>query len=201
MRRRRRQSSQVFKKKDSLSQKSPYLTSKSEFRWKRWLIFLFIVIILVATSYYLYTLGYDSIPTESLQSPSAIPDSSVKTTDIHQQMEEIEPTHLPPLEENIQIEILNGCGINGIAKIFQAYLREQGFDVVNTDNYMVDGKRYWNLKESKIIDHIGHREQAESLARSLGISFAKIELKKSQIAVYDMSVVIGKDYKKLKGLQ
>jgi len=106
-----------------------------------------------------------------------------------------------PLEENIQIEILNGCGVNGIAKIFQTYLRDQGFDVVNTDNYIVAGKRHWDLQESKIIDHIGNREQAEALARTLGIAFAKIEVKESEIAIYDMSVVIGKDYKKLYGLQ
>jgi hypothetical protein len=199
LRRRRRHSTQVFKKKDSTSQKSPYQRSisKSDARWKRWLVFLFFVFILAAASYYLYTLGYDSIPIEPIESPSDTADAAP----IEQQDEQVEIISIPPLEENIQIEILNGCGINGIAKIFQSYLREQGFDVVNTDNYLVGGKRHWDLKESKIIDHMGHTEQAEALARSLGISLDKIEVKESETAIYDMSVVIGKDYKKLKGFQ
>ena len=128
-------------------------------------------------------------------------DASLSASDLEQPKQQVEATPIPPLAENIQIEILNGCGVNGIAKIFQTYLRTQGFDVVNTDNYLVAGKRHWELQESKIIDYIGNSEQAEALARSLGISLAKIEIKESEIAIYDMSVVIGKDYKKLKGLQ
>lgn len=165
------------------------------------MVFLFFILIIGSASYYLYSLGYDSLPIENSGSISDTTDASVKAPDIEQQTDQVETTPVPPLEENIQIEILNGCGVNGIAKIFQTYLREQGFDVINTDNYLVAGKRHWDLQESKIIDHIDNREQAEALARSLGISLAKIEVKINATAICDMSVVIGKDYKKLKGLQ
>jgi hypothetical protein len=165
------------------------------------LVYLFFIVILAGASYYLYKLGYDSVTIESSESITDTTDASVTTSDIEPLVEQVEATPIPPLEENIQIEILNGCGVNGIAKIFQSYLRTQGFDVVNTDNYLVEGKRYWGLQESKIIDYMGNMEQAEALARSLGISLSKIEVNESEIAIYDMSVVIGKDYKQLKGLQ
>ena len=102
-----------------------------------------------------------------------------------------------PFEHKIQIEILNGCGVNGIAKIFQSYLREQGFDVVNTENYSVNGKLTWNVEKTFIIDHIGVLERAKSVARTLGVSTDNIQSKQSQQPLYDVSVVIGKDYKSL----
>lgn len=198
MRRKRRHSTQVFKKKNITSQKSPYQRSlnQSDFKWKRWLAILFFVIIFSGAAYYLYTFDYDIDALEQIESQ---PDTAVTTPPIEQ--EQVEIKSIPPIEQNIQIEILNGCGVNGIAKVFQSHLRQQGFDVVNTDNYIEGGKRRWDIKDSKIIDHIDNGEQAEALARSLGITADNIVVKKSATAIYDMSVVIGKDYKKLKGFK
>jgi hypothetical protein len=198
LRRKRRHSTQVFKKKNTTSQKSPYQRSfnQSDSKWKRWLALLLFVIIFSAAAYYLYTFEYD---TDSLEKIESQADTAVTTSPTQEKQVEIES--IPPIEQNIQIEILNGCGVNGIAKLFQSHLRQQGFDVVNTDNYIEDGKRRWDVKDSKIIDHIGNGEQAEALARSMGIPADKITVKESATAIYDMSVIIGKDYKKLKGFK
>ena len=102
-----------------------------------------------------------------------------------------------PFEHRIQVEILNGCGVNGIAKIFQSHLRDEGFDVVNTENYSVNGKLNWSVEKTFIIDHIGVLEQSKSVARALGVSTDNIQSQQTQQPLYDVSVVIGKDYKSL----
>ena len=35
----------------------------------------------------------------------------------------------------VQLEVLNGCGVNGVAEKFTDYLRADNFDVVNIGNY------------------------------------------------------------------
>jgi hypothetical protein len=198
LRRRRRQSTQVFKQKDITSQKSPYYDSikKAKFNWKRWLRALFFIVIFAGISYFIFTFDYSS----EIMPQGDQPADTVQTTEPPVE-ESVEIEAVPPFEQNIQIEVLNGCGVNGIAKIFQAYLRKQGFDVVNTENYMVDGKRRWDIQQSMIIDHIGDSEQAQAIARSLGVAEDKIIDKKTPNPIYDMSVVIGKDYKNLSALQ
>lgn len=197
MRRRRRQSTQLIKRKYSASQKLPQhdLSAKSRFKWKRWLRFLFFFIVVVVSAYLLYTFDFSSIIVlqdedrqDTVEAVSPVQDKIAEET-------------LPPLQQNIQIEVLNGCGVNGIAKVFQSYLREQGFDVVNTENYIEDGKRRWDIEQSMIIDHIGDTEQAKALARSLGIAFDKIIIKQTPNPIYEISVVIGKDYQNLNALK
>jgi hypothetical protein len=50
-----------------------------------------------------------------------------------------------------------------------------------------------------IIHHLGDIDQAQDVAKSLGISNAKIISRENPTAIYDVSVVIGKDYKSLQG--
>lgn len=171
------------------------MSAKSRFKWKRWLRFLFFFIVVVVSAYLLYTFDFSSIIVlqdedrqDTVEAVSPVQDKIAEET-------------LPPLQQNIQIEVLNGCGVNGIAKVFQSYLREQGFDVVNTENYIEDGKRRWDIEQSMIIDHIGDTEQAKALARSLGIAFDKIIIKQTPNPIYEISVVIGKDYQNLNALK
>ena len=112
---------------------------------------------------------------------------------------EEKPAAQPPFKRNIQAEILNGCGVNGVAKSFQDYLRNQGFDVVNTENYTENKKLRWDVEYSFIIDHVGNPEQARSIARSLNIPEDRVVEKNTPNPIYDISVVIGKDYRQLNG--
>jgi hypothetical protein len=108
---------------------------------------------------------------------------------------------VPPFQKNIQIEILNACGVNGIAKIFTEYLQQQGFDVVNTENYREKGRVKWNLARSKIIDKSMRSKYAERVAEVIGIPLTAIENQKNLDAISDVSVVIGMDFRNLKGFQ
>ena len=192
MRRRRRQSTQIVRKKtaQNLPVSSHYSLSKASSKGKKVFYTFLMIIVIVAASYYLYNLN---LVNENSQT-TKLKSEKLKDTPAEPIEEEKTP---PPFEHKIQIEILNGCGVNGIAKIFQSYLREKGFDVVNTENYTVNGKLNWQVEKSFIIDQIGVSERAKAVAKSLGIPLTNIESHENPQAIYDVSVVIGKDYKKL----
>lgn len=192
MRRRRRQSTQIIHKKTNTSPpvSSYYSSPKSKRSGKRIFTFILVVIALSTVSYYFYNLN---LPNNDKQIPESESETINTATD-DAEVEEEEPPS--PLVHTIQIEILNGCGVNGIAKIFQSKLRENGFDVVNTENYVVKGKVFWDVDQTFVIDQIGVAEQAKSIAKVLGIPLNLVESRENPTAIYDISVVVGKDYKK-----
>jgi hypothetical protein len=194
LRRRRRQSTQIIHKKttSSPSASSYYSSPKPKRRGKKILSFIAIVIILSAISYYFYNLNFqkDNAPLPESES------ETISTTPIEPPEDEGEEEQTPPpLAHTIQVEILNGCGVNGVAKIFQSRLRENGFDVVNTENYVVNGKVFWKVDQTFVIDQIGVAEQAKAIAKALGIPLTNIESRENPAAIYDISVVVGKDYR------
>ena len=194
MRRRRRQATQIIRKKNIQDSPviSPYPLAKRSGGWRKPVLFILTVILLGLLSYYLYSISFFGRKESAAQEISGekLPPSQPPAV-----KEEEEPS---VLEHRIQIEILNGCGKNGVARLFKSYLRDQGFDVVNTDNYTSNGKVNWDVDHSFVIDHIGVSERAKAVARSLGIDPEKIETRNNPNPIYDVSVVIGKDYKKLK---
>ncbi len=92
----------------------------------------------------------------------------------------------------IQVEVLNGCGASGVAEIFTSYLRKQKFDVVQMGNYVS-----FDIDKSMVIDRTGNKANAEKVASALGIDDKNVILQKNDDSFLDVSVVIGKDYKKL----
>jgi hypothetical protein len=192
LRRRRRQTTQIIRKKtaQNLPASSQYSLSKASGKGKKVFYSFLIIIVIIVAGYYLYNLGLLNENSQTTELKS----EKLKDTPTEPIEEEKTP---PPFEHKIQIEILNGCGVNGIAKIFQSYLREKGFDVVNTENYTVNGKLNWQVEKSFVIDQIGVSERAKAVAKSLGIPLTNIESRENPQAIYDVSVVIGKDYKKL----
>jgi len=157
---------------------------------------MFWIVLIAVVSYLVYNNWY--LPND--ESETVIKDSSNIESTISQQSIEEEPVIRQP-EKMIQIEILNGCGKSGIAKIFESYLRQQGFDVVNTENYRILGKINWNVSHSKVIDQIGNIEFAEDVAQSLGIDDKYVSSNDNPSPVYDVTVVIGRDFDKLKGFK
>jgi hypothetical protein len=95
--------------------------------------------------------------------------------------------------EIIQVEVLNGCGVTGIADRFTDYLRGKNFDVVNTGNYYS-----FDVDETMVIDRIGNIANAKKIAESLGIKPEKVFSQLNQDYFLDVTVIIGKDYHKLK---
>ncbi|TVQ10796.1 MAG: LytR family transcriptional regulator [Balneolaceae bacterium] len=97
------------------------------------------------------------------------------------------------ISEVIQIEVLNGCGVPGIATRFTNALRNNGFDVVDSGNF-----ESFDVRETIVIDRSGNLDHARRIARALGISEQNIIRETSPNFYLDATVVIGSDYEKLK---
>jgi hypothetical protein len=98
--------------------------------------------------------------------------------------------------EIIQIDVLNGSGLQGAANDCTSYLRARGFDVVEMRNYKTS-----DVEESLVIDRVGNTVNAEKVAYALGIKKQNIVQQLNQDYYVDVSVVLGKDVKSLKPSQ
>jgi hypothetical protein len=106
-----------------------------------------------------------------------------------------------PVDRGIQVEVLNGCGVKGIAEKFTNYLRNNDIDVVSRGNYTVDNKTYFDVTSSMILDRSNNHERAVRVARLLGIPSERILLKESPELQLDLSIIVGADYKTLKAMK
>lgn len=93
----------------------------------------------------------------------------------------------------IQLEVLNGCGLPGIASRFTNNLRKSGFDVVDSGNF-----ERFDVEHSFIVNRSGNAENARRVARALGIPESRIIREVSPHFFLDVSVVIGADFDDLK---
>jgi hypothetical protein len=98
--------------------------------------------------------------------------------------------------EIIQLDVLNGCGEKGVAQDFTDYLRKRNFDVVQTSNY-----KTFDVEESLVIDRTGDLEAAKKVAYALGISDKNIVQQINPDYYLNVSVVIGRDFNKLKPME
>ena len=92
----------------------------------------------------------------------------------------------------IRLEVLNGCGTNGIGRSIGDFLRLEGFDVLSVAN-----ARSFDFAETIVVDRTGSIENAESTARALGTNNWIQQIDPDRYKVVDVSVVVGKDYRRL----
>ncbi len=92
----------------------------------------------------------------------------------------------------IQIEVLNGCGVAGIANRYTSVLRKNGFDVVETGNF-----DHFNLEETIVISRSGVMDNAFQIANALGVNERNIIREESPDFYLDVTVVIGHDFEQL----
>lgn len=97
-------------------------------------------------------------------------------------------THVP-----LQINVLNGCGVNGVGTTMTKYSRKLGYDVVEMGNY-----KSFDVEQSIIIDRSGKMNEAQELASLLGIDKKNVLQQFSNDQLVSASIVIGKDFKSLK---
>ena len=112
--------------------------------------------------------------------------------------EEIIKNNKEVVAEIIQLDVLNGCGVSGVADRFTDFLRAKDFDVVELGNYKTNGKVNYNIDETFVIDRIGNKANAVKVAEALGIEKVKVIQQLNEDYFLDVSLVIGKDYYKLK---
>lgn len=98
--------------------------------------------------------------------------------------------------EIIQVEVLNGCGVSGLADRFTYFLRDKGFDVVNKGNYI-----QFDIEKTIVIDRIGNTANAKEVAKSLGVNQNSIITQINEDYFLDVSVILGADYYKLTPLK
>ncbi|MEX2604566.1 MAG: LytR C-terminal domain-containing protein [Gracilimonas sp.] len=96
------------------------------------------------------------------------------------------------ISDIIQIEVLNGCGVSGIANAYTGHLRTNGFDVVQTGNFET-----FDLQETIIISRSGVMANAYRVANALGVSEQNVIRESSPDFYLDVSVIIGHDFEKL----
>jgi hypothetical protein len=100
---------------------------------------------------------------------------------------------LRPVQQKSQIEVLNGCGIAGIARSATNFLRKGDFDVVYMGNY-----KNYSVSKSMVIDRIGKKDIALKIASLMGISQQQVKTEIDKNKQLDASVILGEDYKSLK---
>ena len=96
------------------------------------------------------------------------------------------------LKEKIQVEVLNGCGVSGLADRLTDYLREEGFDVVNIGNY-----RSFEIENSIIIDRTGRLINSQLISNSIGLKSTNIIQQINREYLLDVTIILGKDYSQI----
>ncbi len=94
------------------------------------------------------------------------------------------------VQQLIQVEVLNGCGVAGVGDGLTDILRSKGIDVVKTGNY-----RSFDIENTFLIDRLGKIETANRVADSLNLDKRFIISEKNKSYYLDLTIVIGKDYK------
>jgi hypothetical protein len=88
---------------------------------------------------------------------------------------------------NIKVEVLNGCGVQDLARVTTDYLRGKGFDVINYGNAAEEQKR------TVVIDRLSPEKRwAKIVASALDIKLTSA-IVDSSLCVHVL-VLLGKDY-------
>ena len=109
-----------------------------------------------------------------------------------ERVEIVEEKSSQAASEIIQVEVLNGCGVSGLADRLTDYLREEGFDVVNIGNY-----RSFEIENSIIIDRTGRLINAQLISNSIGLKSSNIIQQINREYLLDVTIILGKDYSQI----
>jgi hypothetical protein len=94
----------------------------------------------------------------------------------------------------ITVEVLNACGVQGLANQITQYLRGLEFDVVNVGNYQGG----FNLDRTFVFDRVSlDNTNAKKVAAALGVSTDQVAPQLDKSLQLEVTVIIGRDYRKL----
>jgi hypothetical protein len=92
-------------------------------------------------------------------------------------------------EMNVRVEVLNGCGIQGLAARTKLLLNRKGVDVISTGN-----APNHNYNRTTIYIHGDNFEKAEKIKKIMGItSDPLLDEYKSDVPC-DLTIILGHDY-------
>jgi hypothetical protein len=92
----------------------------------------------------------------------------------------------------VQVRVLNGTQIEGLAQKLSDYLRTKNFDVVVQGNYSTR-----NVERTFIIIHTDDKKVLRRLKRILRINPDQVVIENRDFELTDITIVIGEDYQKL----
>jgi hypothetical protein len=93
----------------------------------------------------------------------------------------------------LKVEVLNGCGIPGTAKILTDFLRQRNIDVVYFGNF-----ESWELSETLVIDRKDYDlVNAKVIGKIIGVPEDRMFPQISPRRQLDVTIIIGKNYEKL----
>ena len=134
---------------------------------------------------------YEILPWEA-ENPAVAEYSRVvppQTVVITPPEEDISPAEIP---DPLRVEILNGCGIKGLAGKTAGFLRRKGYDVRDFRN--ADQQ---DIAHTTIFVRSGDRSHGEELASTIALPLEMILMEEDPNLVdVDVSLVLGEDYKK-----
>jgi hypothetical protein len=96
----------------------------------------------------------------------------------------------------IEVEVLDGVGNIKVAQYVTNMLRMQGYDVVEMKR-----NNEGMIERTYVLDRSGNLEAARKLATILGIAQDKVFQKIDRNLYLDVTVIVGKDYSRLKVFQ
>lgn len=96
----------------------------------------------------------------------------------------------------LKVEVLNGCGVSGVAKKLTDFLRQKNIDVVYFGNY-----RKMDMSETLLIDRTDYNlVNAKIIGKIIGMEnrmFPQISPQRQ----LDVTIIIGKNYSQLKAFE
>ena len=122
--------------------------------------------------------------TEQAITHTALPDDQQATTG----KESEEKLAIEPVLQRLQVEVLNGCGVSGLANTTTNYLRDENIDVVYKGNY-----QNFNVEKSQVIDRSGDKDQALKVAEVLGVEKSMVSTEIDQNKQLAVTIILGKD--------
>jgi hypothetical protein len=101
-----------------------------------------------------------------------------------------------------EMEILNGCGVEGIGELFTNFLRSHNYDVISIENAKdKSGIINFNYNQCKIIIYNKEKlKEGYKLSLQLGIDNSNI-IKDYKNSIWDLALIIGKDYSTLNSFE
>lgn len=87
-----------------------------------------------------------------------------------------------------KVQVLNGCGTDGVAHLMADFLRRHHFDVKEIGN-----AENWNFPETMVISRVNDTTVASRIAQTLHTG--NMVLIKKEETVYDATVIVGPDYR------
>lgn len=96
----------------------------------------------------------------------------------------------PPLEGRPRVEVLNGAGDRGAARVVAEHLRARGFDVVYFGN-----AAHFEHGITRVLDRSGRAGAVHRVVRALRLDSAVVQL---QPELYlDATVILGSDWREV----